>query len=333
MRHKNTPTGFTGISDKVDRKYRSRDNRKKRSEKIELRHPIYLVAVAEYGTFREASRRLHVSQSAISEQIADLEEEVGGLLVDRGQRNTRLTPQGIVFLEEARKTLASADRAVDLARRSLLGQEGSLAIGFFLWGSGGFFPSIIRQFRKLHPQVKLTLIEMSTNDQMEAFKAGKIDIGLSRPLEPPYDRYLRSELLLNDPIVVAMPRDHPLASGPVEIKALSKESFVMTERANNPTLYDLLVGMCTGAGFSPNLVNSSATWSGVLTLVESGEGIALVPSGVRYLSTPGLVFAEVVPQTAHIGLSIAWDPRNESPVVQNFLRLVRANKDRIGANT
>lgn len=303
------------------------------SDKMELRHLRYLAAVAEYGTFREAGRRLHVSQSAISEQIADLEHEVGGLLVDRGQRTTRLTAQGEVFLQEARKTLASADRAMEMARSSMLGQVGSLSIGFFHWGSGGFFPSIIREFRRLHPQVKLTLIEMLTSGQMEAFETGKIDLGFTRPLEPPYDRILRSELVLNDPIVVAMPRDHPLAPGPVRMADLSGERFVMSERLNNPTLFDMIVGMCTRAGFSPNLVNNSAAWSGVLTLVEAGEGIALVPSGVRYLSTPGLVFADVEPKTAHIGLSIAWNPNNEGPVVQNFLKLVRANKDRIRANT
>lgn len=296
---------------------------------MELRHLRYLVAVVEYGTFREASRRLHVSQSAISEQIRDLEDEVGGALLDRGQRTTRLTPQGVVFLEEARKTLASADLAIDLARRSLLGQEGSLAIGFFLWGSGGFFPSLIRDFRSLHPNIKLTLIDMPTSDQMAALEAGKIDIGFSRPVEAPYDRRFLSELLLEDPIVVAMPRDHRLAPGPVHVNDLASERFVMSVRANNPTLYDTILGVCTAAGFSPNLVNSSGTWSGVLTLVESGEGIALVPSGVRYLSTPGLVFADVVPQTGHIGLSMVWDPRNDGPIVQNFLALVRANKERI----
>jgi DNA-binding transcriptional LysR family regulator len=296
---------------------------------MELRHLRYLVAVAEFGTFREAGRRLHVSQSAISEQIADLEHEIGGLLVDRRQRTTRLTPQGEVFLSEARKTLASADRALDLARSSMQGQVGSLAIGFFHWGSGGFFPSIIRDFRRLHPQVKLTLVEMLTYEQMEALQTGKIDLGFTRPLEPPYDRILRSELLLNDPIVVAMPRDHPLAPGPVRMEELAGERFVVSERTNNPTLFDMMLGMCTRSGFSPDLVNSSATWSGVLTLVESGEGIALVPSGVRYLSTPGMIFADVVPATDHIGLSVAWDPRNEGPVVQNFLRLLRENKDRI----
>jgi DNA-binding transcriptional LysR family regulator len=303
---------------------------------MELRHLRYLAAVADYGTFREAARRLRVSQSAISEQIADLEHEVGGQLVERSQRATRLTPQGRIFLDEARKTLASADRAVDLTRRSLLGEEGSLAIGFFLWGSGGFFPSLIREFRTLHPQVKLTLVEMVTHDQMDALKSGKIDLGFTRPLEPPHDRTLRSELLLDDPIVAVMPRDHPLAPRPgstsVRIENLARERFVMSERTTNPSLFDTIVGICTRAGFSPNLVNSSGSWPGVLTLVESGEGVALVPSGVRYLGAPGLVFADIAPQTAHVGLSIAWDPRNEGPVVQNFLRLVRANKARIRAN-
>ncbi len=299
---------------------------------MELRHLRYLAAVAEYGTFREAGRRLHVSQSAISEQIADLEDEVGGALLDRGQRATRLTPQGEIFLEEARKTLASADRAVDLTRRALLGQEGSLAIGFFLWGAGGFFASIIRDFRKLHPAVKLTLFEMHTHEQMEAFQTGKIDLGFTRPLEPPHNRQLRSELLLNDPIVAVMPRDHPLAGAAVRLEDLRRERFVSVDRRMNPALFDSIVALCSRTGFSPNLVNSSATWSGVLTLVESGEGIALVPSGVRYLATPALQFAEIVPHTAHVGLAIAWDPRNEGPVVKNFLRLVRANKDRIRKN-
>ncbi len=297
--------------------------------KMELRHLRYLAAVAEYGTFREASHHLHVSQSAISEQIADLEHEVGGALLDRGQRATRLTAQGRVFLEEAHKTLASADRALDLTRRSLLGQEGALAIGFFLWGAGGFFASIIRDYRKLHPQVKLTLLEMHTAVQMEAFKTGKIDVGFTRPLEPPYDRMLRAELLYQDPVVVVMPRDHPLRKGPVHIKALADERFVMCDRSVTPTLFDSILALCTAAGFSPAIVNTSTTWSGVLTLVESGEGIALVPSGVRHLRTPGLIFTQILPQTAYAGLSVAWDPRNEDPVLLSFLRLVRANKDRI----
>jgi DNA-binding transcriptional LysR family regulator len=296
---------------------------------MELRHLRYLAAVADYGTFREASRRLHVSQSAISEQIADLEREVGGALLERGQRTTRLTAQGRVFLAEAQKALASADRAVDLTRRSILGEEGSLAIGFFLWGAGGFFASIIREYRKLHPQVRLTLLDMHAHPMLDALKTGKIDVGFTRPLEPPHDRVLRSELLYQDPIVAVMPKDHPLAGKPVDIRALAHERFVTCDRAVTPTMFDAILALCTSAGFSPEISNSSETWTGILTLVEAGEGIALVPSGVRYIRTPDVVFAEILPHTTHVGLSVAWNPRNEDPVMMNFLRLVRANKDRI----
>jgi DNA-binding transcriptional LysR family regulator len=300
---------------------------------MELRHLRYLVAVAEYGTFREASRHLHVAQSAISEQIADLEHELGGPLLDRGQRATRLTAQGRVFLEEAKKTLAQADRAVDLTRRSMLGQEGSLAIGFFLWGAGNFFASLIRDYRKLHPQIKLTLFEMHAAIQMPALVDGRIDIGFTRPLEPPYDTLLNAELLLNDPVVALLPRDHPLAGSSVELSALAAERFVMCERPVTPVLFDSILALCSSAGFSPNIVNTSPSWPGVLTLVASGEGIALVPAGVQHLRTPGLAFVKILPRTAHVGLSIAWRPQDESPVVKDFLRLVRASKDRIRKST
>jgi DNA-binding transcriptional LysR family regulator len=296
---------------------------------MELRHLRYLCAVAEHGTFTEAGRRLHVSQSAISEQIADLEREVGGQLLNRSPGRTRLTPQGQIFLAEARKTLAAADRALEVTQSSLLGQVGSLNIGFFLWGAGGFFARIIRDYRKLHPNIKLSLYEMRTPEQMEALLTGKIDIAFARPLEPPFDQTLRAELLYRDPVVVVLPRDHLLAGKPISIESLATERFVLCDRQMTPALFDGIVALCSAAGFSPNIVNTSSTWSGVLTLVESGEGVALVPSGVRYLRPPGVVISPLVPQNLYMGLSVAWNPQNEDPIQQNFLRLVRENKDRI----
>src|SRR5437879_1196185 len=101
---------------------------------VELRHLRYFCAVADHGSFSEAGRQFQVSQSAISEQIADLEREIGGALLNRASGRTRLTPHGQLFLAEARKTLLAADRAVEITNRSLLGEVGSLSIGFFLWG-------------------------------------------------------------------------------------------------------------------------------------------------------------------------------------------------------
>ncbi len=297
---------------------------------MELRHLRYFVSTAEGGSFSAASRLLHVAQSAISEQIADLEQELGGPLLERGSRRLRLTAPGEVFLVEARRILETSDRAVELTRQSMRGQIGTLSVGFFLWGAGGFFPRIIREYRKLHPGVRLSLSEMSAPVQMEALTSGKIDVGFTRPLEPPFDRSLREDLLYQDPIVAVLPRSHRLATNrKIQLADFAGEPFVINDRANAPRLHDSILALCASAGFSPNVVNASAMWSGVLTLVESGEGVALVPSGVRHLRTRDLVFCELAPRTSYVGLSLAWNPENSSPIQQGFLRLVRENKDRI----
>ena len=293
---------------------------------MELRHLRYFVAIADLGSFSEAGRRLHVSQSTISEQMADLEMEIGGPLLDRGARRVRLTAQGTVFLAEARKTLAAAEHAMQLTRQSAAGHVGTLSIGFFLWGVGGFFPRLIREYRRLHPGVRLSLVELDAVAQMEALTAEKIDFGFTRPLLPPFDRMLVSELLYEDPIVVVMPRDHSLSRGRLRMAELAEERFVLCERRVTPALYDGILGLCTNSGFSPEVVNTSATWAGVLTLVESGEGIALVPAGVRHLRTRGVVFRRLQPETVKVGLALAWRPHSLGILQQDFLRLVRASR-------
>ncbi|MDE3105988.1 MAG: LysR family transcriptional regulator [Acidobacteriota bacterium] len=298
---------------------------------MELRHLRYFCAVAEHGTFSQASRQLRVSQSALSEQIADLEREVGGQLFDRGHRRPSLTAQGKVFLVEARKTLAAAERTLDETRRSLDGHTGTLAIGFFLWGAGGFFAQLIREYRRQFPQVRLSLNEMNTNMQMEALSAGKIDVGIARPLEAPYDQTLRAELLYRDPIVAALPQEHRLRGRRIRLQELAGEPFVINQREAAPTLHDSILGLCASAGFTPQIVNASAAWSSVLTLVESGEGVALVPAGARFLKPAGVRFCELEPETTHIGISVVWNPQREGPILRGFLRLVRENKERIAA--
>jgi DNA-binding transcriptional LysR family regulator len=279
-----------------------------------------------------AAKRLHISQSAISEQIQDLEDEVGGRLLDRSSRKIRLTAQGQVFLEEARKTLAAAERAVDLTRQSLQGEVGTLSIGFFLWGSGGFFPRIIREFRRRRPGIRLSLLDMHASEQLVALEEGRIDVGLTRPLEPPFDRTLSSELLYRDPIVVAVRPDHPFARRRVTITQLVNERVVLCDRRASPVLFDNFVALCAEQGFTPQIVNTSLTWSGVLTLVEAGEGVALVPSGVRHLRTRGLTFSTLEPNRLSLGLSVVWKRGNQGVALGDFLALLRENKARLQRN-
>jgi DNA-binding transcriptional LysR family regulator len=277
-----------------------------------------------------AARRLHVSQSSISEQIGDLEQELGCALLDRRGRKVRLTASGQVFLAEARRTLEAAQRAIDVTRRSMRGEVGTLAIGYFLWGASGFFPRIIREFRKLRPGIRLSLMEMHATEQIAALEEGRIDVALTRPLDPPMDRVLRSELLYRDPAVVAMRPDHPLARRTVKVAALATERLVLAERRSNPTFFDSIVSLCAAEGFSPQIANTSATWSGVLTLVEAGEGIALVPAGVKTLRMRELIFRPLGPGALSLGLAAVWNPRNEGPALVEFLRLLREHRSRMG---
>ena len=296
---------------------------------MELRHLRYFTAVAELGSFTAAARRLHVAQSSVSEQIADLEHELGGALLDRSGRQIRLTPMGVVFFEEAEKTLGAASRAIEVTQRSMRGEAGTLSIGFFLWGAGGFFPRIIREYRRRRPGIRLSLLEMHANEQVQALEQGRLDVGLTRPPDASAERILSSELLFRDPVVVAVRPDHPLARRDVELKSLEGERLVLAERASNPLLFDSILTLCAGEGIAPVIANMSSTWSGVLTLVEAGEGVALVPAGVRQLRTRGLVFCKLLPETLFLGLSAVWNPRHIGPALDAFLQLLRENKERI----
>jgi DNA-binding transcriptional LysR family regulator len=295
---------------------------------MELRHLRYFIAVAEWKGFSHAARRLYISQSAISEQISDLESEIGVQLLLRNRRQITLTDAGQVFLEEAKKVLSAADHAIESAQRSKQGQMGNLRIGFFTNGIGVFFSSLIREFRKTHPDVKLSLFEMSARLQMEALINNEIDIAFTRELDPQFTPALTSELLFTEPLVAVLPRDHRLAGAPVELSDLAAEQFVLIERDAWPTLFDSIITLCSSAGFSPQIANTAARWPAVLALVEAGEGIGLVTAGVERFQFGGVSYSPLTPRT-FIGVALAWRTQENSSIVKAFLSLVRDQKSEI----
>lgn len=296
---------------------------------MELRHLRYFVAVADDGSFVAASRRLYVSQSAISEQIADLERELGGSLFSRSSRRLSLTPQGRVFLDEARKILSASSHAVATFQRSMAGELGTLSIGFFAWGVGPYFARIIRAFRETHPGVYLELHELLTRDQLDALGSGRIDVGFGRPIEPPFDRLFCSETLYAERMMILLPASHPLAGRPVQAAELASEHFVMRERTGLDHRYDDIVRICSDAGFEPDIVSTAKSWGGVVSLVEAGVGIALAPIGIRRIAGAGVSIQPVLPDATDVGIAITWNPANESRLLKDFLQLVQTRKEEI----
>jgi DNA-binding transcriptional LysR family regulator len=294
---------------------------------MELRHLRYFCAVADWNGFNRAARALHTSQSSISEQIRDLEEEIGVKLLDRTQSHVTLTSAGEKFLEESRKVVAAANRAVDIAQRTARGEIGSLTVGFVIWGTGAFFPGIIRGFRQFHPGVQLLVMEMQSRAQPEALLNGLIDVGFLRPLEPPYDSRLRSELLYTDPVVAVVPANHRLAGGPLRLAELAGERFVVCDRNVASNLFDKITSLCAQAGFSPEIAHTSNLVSSVLTLVAAGEGVTLLPSGLQHGRFSDLCFCPLLEPTGGIDLVMAWSPKREGEIQKSFLNFMRSEKE------
>ena len=295
---------------------------------MELRHLRYFCAVAAEQGFSRAARSLHVSQSAISEQVSALEREIGVTLLVRGRQKLQLTPHGEIFLNEAKKVLAAADHAVDTAQRSARGETGTLTVGFFNGGTGTEVPNIIKDFRRRYPGVRVSLVEMIPSEQSLALVDGAMDVGFTRPLEPPFDRVLRSELLYLDPLIAVFPKDRRVARGPVDLRSLARERFVLVARESSPALFGKIIALCSEAGFSPQIAATGVAWSSVVLLVEAGEGIAILPSNLQQRGSNDLVFRPLTNRGASIGLVIAWSPQREGPVQKAFLDLVRQYRQR-----
>ena len=262
---------------------------------MELRHLRYAVAVADELHFARAAARLRIAQPPLSQQIKSLEAEIGVRLFDRTSRRVGLTEAGAAFVAEARRTLASAERAVDAARRTARGETGRLAIGYIGSASYEILPPILRAFRRRVPDVTLVLEEMNSNEQSRALAAGALDLGFVRR-PPPIERHIAGSVVRREPIVLAVPRDHGLAAArAIRLRQLVREPFIVFPVRPRPSWADVALDLCRGAGFEPRVVQETIEMVSALSLVAAGIGIALVPAAVRAVRRPGVVFRPLAP--------------------------------------
>jgi DNA-binding transcriptional LysR family regulator len=296
---------------------------------MELRHLRYFTAVVQWKGYREASRRLHVAQPAISQTVADLEEELGLKLFSRAKRIAQLTPEGEIFYTEALRTLSQAELAVNTARRAAKGEVGKLSIGFLGSATYSFLPELIRTFKTKYPGVKLTLQELTPSQQEAAFQKGDIEIGFTRALTAEQSKIFSSRCLYRDPMMAVLPRSRQVKTKRVRLSDLGNERFVLFHRDGAPGLFDTITGMCNDAGFSPKVENEPNMMQTVLSLVEAEEGVSVVPACVRNLRNEGVCFYRLDPDNVRVALVAAWKKEAPSVALKAFLDLIDANAPQI----
>lgn len=296
---------------------------------MELRHLRYFTGVVEWKGYREASRRLHVAQAALSHTVTDLEEELGVELFVRDGRNIRLTSEGEIFHAEAIKILKQSESAIELVKRASRGEVGVLNIGFCGAATYGFMPDLVRKFKALHPGVKVTLSDMSPVAQEAGFAEESIDIGFNRPLSADVRDLFESRLLFKEPMVLAVPNTHRIKTTRVKLEDIATESFILISRKISPAVYDSIVRAFNERELCPRIEMEPDALHTALALVAADQGVAIVPACARSLHFSGVRFVQLSSGVPKADLVLVWKKAASSPIVQSFVGLTMNNVSEI----
>jgi len=286
---------------------------------MELRHLRYFKVVAETLNFTRAAEVLHIAQPPLSRQIGQLEEQLGTLLIHR-ERPLRLTEAGRFFHEQACMLLDQVDSISENTRRIGRGHRQWLGIGFAPSTLYAVLPELIRELRQ-DAELELALSEMTTLEQVDALKSGRIDIAFGRlRIEDPAILQLT---LLEDPLVAALPRGHPLAGKSVSLDQLAREPFILYPSNPRPSYADHVLALFAHHGMSVQVSQWANELQTAIGLVAAGVGIALVPSSVQQQHRTDINYVGLVDTSAVSPIILSRRMNDHSPLVQRCLSIVK----------
>jgi DNA-binding transcriptional LysR family regulator len=293
---------------------------------MELRHLRYYVAVAEECHFGRAAQRLHIAQPPLSQQIKQLEAELGVQLLVRSTRRVELTPAGARYLDLARDILARVEAATEEVRLVDSGRAGRVAIG--LTGSATYelLPAISRIMAAELPDVEVDLRgELLTPVQVAGLVSGELDVGVLRP--PVADPDIAVRVLRSERLVVALSATHPLAEADeIALADLAGDPFVTYPSHQRSVVHEAVLEACREAGFVPRATEVAET-STLLSFVAAGRGVALVPESVQHLRITGATYRRLADPEPEVALAVAHRRDEESPVVHRVLALLESLLD------
>lgn len=289
---------------------------------MELRHLRSFVVLAEEQHFGRAAERLHIAQPALSQQVKQLERELGVPLLTRTTRRVELTEAGARFAEHARTVLGGVERANDDMALLAAGRAGRVSVGFIGTATYDVLPRVARQVRRELPDVELDLRGELLSPQLVAGLADRAyDLALLRP-DPVGHAGLDVQTLRTERLVAVLPAGHPLAGRRrIALSRLAGEPFVMHPSGHRSSVHARVLEACATAGFEPSPVVEVAETSTLVVFVAAGLGVALVPEPVRSLGLEGVSYVALSdPPTIDLALATRADA---SAVVRRVVTVVR----------
>ncbi|MBB5606635.1 MULTISPECIES: LysR family transcriptional regulator [unclassified Janthinobacterium] len=296
---------------------------------MELRHLRYFVAVAEERNFTRAAERLHIAQPPLSRQMQQLEEMLGVALIEKGSRPLRLTEAGTFFLAHARPLLAQVQDLKAMTQR--VGKlERTLAIGFVASTLYGDLPDIVHRYCERHPEVNVTLHEMTTIEQIKALKEGHIDVGFGRLKSE--DPSIRRIVLREERLVVALPPGHRLAEGKdgLRLTDLIHETLLVYPKAPRPSFADQVLAMFSEGNVTPGPVVEVRELQISMGLVAAGQGISIVPESVQAMHHRNVAYRKLDDKHAFSPILFSVRHMDHTPELENLLTAVYEIYDELG---
>ncbi|MBV8085577.1 MAG: LysR family transcriptional regulator [Chloroflexi bacterium] len=289
---------------------------------MELRHLRYFVAVAEERHFGRAAAKLGMSQPPLSQQIQQLEGELGVQLLWRSTRRVELTHAGEVFLDHARRLLSQSDEAVQAARRAGRQEIGQLRLGYVTTAGVDTLPALLERYHHEMPQIEVSLHSLPSAEQIAELEKGELDVALVRA--PVTSRQLQTLTLRRDPFVALLPPNHPLASHrQVALPELVDEPFVLWPSGSH--MHDQVMQLCHDAGFEPKVVKEAdaGLLHSIVGLVAAGMGVSIIAAAARGWASNSVACKPLAGLKTRAPLMVVWRRDDTSPAVGAFVALAK----------
>lgn len=288
---------------------------------MELRHLRYFQTVAEELHFNRAAERLNISQPPLSQQIKQLELELGVELFSRTKRKVELTAPGKAFLAETRKILAHIEFAANLVKDVNSGERGSLRLGSIYSGIYTIIPRLLRRFGEEYPNVTVDIQELTISQQLERLHEGKIDAGILRM--PILDPDIETRIIFHEGIVAALPANHVLAErASISLSELAQYPIILSGIGLRKNFRQQVLDLFNERDIPVSVAREVAEMHTLISLVGAGLGLALVPESVSRIQIADVVYLPLLEATPKVGVALAWHKERKIPALNRLIEVM-----------
>ncbi len=291
------------------------------SYQLELRHFTYFLAVAEELHFRKAAERLFISQPGLSRQIKQMEDIIGAELFVRNKRNVSLTVAGEYLKKEIAYIFNHIDFTIKQTALIDEGSEGEIRIGFLGSAIQTVIPELLVKVDEAYPKIQFSLEEISNYDQVKAIERDELDIGFVRLARVPDGLCIKD--VQTDTFSLVLPKNHFLTKENFSsVAQVSEEHFVLFSSDYSSIYYDKIMSICEDKGFTPIVSHKSVHAQTIFKLVESGLGVAIVPTSLQYGFDLNVKFLEIPKISQKAELSVIWKKDNRNPALEKVKKFL-----------